>query len=118
MLFVLAGLQNVPGEIYEACEVDGIPKKDVFFHITIPILKKTLLFILVSDTAANFMLFIPIFMVTRGGPDSSTNVLMYQAYKTAMLNGDAGHGMAMIVFLMLILVGVIALQFKFMREDN
>lgn len=116
MLFILAGLKNIPREIYEACDVEGIGPVASFFHITLPLLAKTILFVFVTDTAANFMLFIPIFMITKGGPDSSTNVLMHEAYRTAMLQGDMGHGMAMIVFLMLMLMVVVAIQFKVMGE--
>jgi multiple sugar transport system permease protein len=116
MLFVLAGLKNIPKEIYEACQVEGVGTIPAFFHITLPLLSRTLLFIFVTDTAANFMLFIPVFMITKGGPDSSTNVLMHEAYKTAMLQGDVGHGMAMIAFLMFMLIGIIAIQFKTFGE--
>lgn len=112
MIFVLAGLKNIPKEIYEACKVEGVGSIAAFFYITLPLLFRTLLFIFVTDTATNFMLFIPVFMITKGGPDSSTNVLMHEAYRTTMLQGDVGHGMAMIVFLIFMLVGVIAIQFK------
>ena len=112
MLFILAGLKNIPKEMYEACQVEGVGTIATFFYITLPLLFRTLLFVFVTDTAANFMLFIPVFMITKGGPGSSTNVLMHEAYRTAMLHGDMGHGMAMIVFLMVMLIGIIAVQFK------
>jgi ABC-type sugar transport system permease subunit len=118
MLFILAGLKNIPKEIYEAAEVEGAGNVASFLFITLPMLSKTILFVLVSDICANFMLFIPIFMITHGGPDSTTNVLMYQAYRTSMLNGDMGHGMAMIVFLMVLLSIVIAFQFKMFKERD
>ncbi len=118
MLFVLAGLKNIPKEIYEAAEVEGVGSISSFLFITLPMLSKTILFILVSDISANFMLFIPIFMITHGGPDSSTNVLMYQAYRTSMINGDMGHGMAMIVFLMILLSIVISSQFKLFKGNE
>jgi len=118
MLFVLAGLKNIPKEIYEAAEVEGVGSISSFLFITLPMLSKTLLFILVSDICSNFMLFIPIFMITHGGPDSSTNVLMYQAYRTSMINGDMGHGMAMIVSLMILLSIVIAAQFKLFKDNE
>jgi multiple sugar transport system permease protein len=118
MLFVLAGLKNISKDIYEACYVEGVGKIATFFYITLPLLLRTILFIFVTDTVANFMLFIPVFMITHGGPDSSTNVLMHEAYKTAMLQGNKGHGMAMIVLLMMMLISVIALQFKFFKERD
>ncbi|MCD6342967.1 MAG: sugar ABC transporter permease, partial [Spirochaetaceae bacterium] len=118
MIFILAGLKNIPREIYEACEVEGVGPINTFFFITLPLLMRTILFVLVTDTAANFMLFVPVFMITKGGPDSSTAVLMYEAYKTVMLQGNRGHGMAMIVFLMIMLITVIVFQFRFIRERD
>ena len=118
MLFVLAGLKNISKEIYEACMVEGVGAIKTFIFITLPLLKKTLLFIFVTDTAANFMLFIPVFMLTHGGPDDSTNVLMYDAYQKAMLQGNKGHGMAVNVFLMLMLITVLAVQFKLSKEND
>lgn len=118
MIFILAGLKNIPRDIYEACEVDGVGPVNTFFFITLPLLIKTILFVLVTDTAANFMFFIPVFMITKGGPDSSTAVLMYEAYKTSMLQGNRGHGMAMIVSLMIMLIAVIVLQFRFIKDRD
>jgi len=118
MIFILVGLKNISKEIYEACQMDGVGSVRTFVSITLPLLKKTLLFVFVADTAANFMLFIPIYMLTHGGPNNSTKVLMYDAYQKVMLQGNTGHGMAVNVILMFILVIVIALQFNFGREKE
>jgi multiple sugar transport system permease protein len=118
MIFILVGLKNISKEIYEACQVDGVGSINTFIYITLPLLKKTLLFVFVADTAANFMLFIPMYMLTRGGPNNSTRVLMYEAYQKVMLQGNTGHGMAVNAVLMFILVMVIAMQFNFSREKE
>lgn len=118
MIYLHAGLQNIPIEIYEASKIDGSGSIRTFFSITLPLSMKTLLFVLVTDTAINFMLFIPVFMITRGGPDSTTNVLMYEAYRTIFIHGNMGHGMAMIVFLLLMLIIVLLLQFQFANKKE
>lgn len=118
MIFILAGIKNIPEDLYEACKVEGAGPITTFFRITLPLLAKTILFVLVTDTAANFMLFIPVFMLTRGGPDNSTNVLMYEAYKTTFVQGDMGHGMAMVVFLLAMLICVLLFQFSFLRDEE
>ena len=80
--------------------------------ITIPLLRPTLLFVLVADVSINFLLFAPIFMLTQGGPADSTNVLMYEAYKSGFIFGDMGRAMAIIVVVVAILLVIVALQFK------
>ncbi len=118
MIFIIAGLQNIPDDIYEASRLEGAGPFRTFFSLTLPLLSKTILFVLVTDTAANFMMFIPVFMLTRGGPDNSTNVLMYEAYKTTFMQGDMGHGMAMVAFLLAMLICVLIFQFIFLRDKD
>ncbi|KFL32826.1 hypothetical protein JP75_01390 [Devosia riboflavina] len=112
MIFIIGGLQTISPEIYDAARLDGVKPWQRLIFITIPLLRPTLLFVLVADVSINFLLFAPIFMLTQGGPADSTNVLMYEAYKSGFIFGDMGRAMAIIVVVVAILLIIVAAQFK------
>jgi multiple sugar transport system permease protein len=117
MIFIWAGLQNIPRELFEAATIDGADRFRRFLRITLPLLRRPLLFVLVTDTAVNFLLFVPMFLLTRGGPSYSTNVLMYEAYKSGFIYGDMGRALALVVILLLLVVATVMVQFRlFSRE--
>jgi multiple sugar transport system permease protein len=112
MIFIIGGLQTIAPEIYDAARIDGVKPWQRLIFITIPLLRPTLLFVLVADVTINFLLFAPIFMLTQGGPADSTNVLMYEAYKSGFIFGDMGRAMAIIVVVVAILLVIVGLQFR------
>jgi multiple sugar transport system permease protein len=118
MIFIIGGLQNIAPEIYEAAKLDGAGAWQRFFKITLPLMKPTLLFVLVADISINFLLFAPIFMLTEGGPNDSTNVLMYEAYKSGFVFGDMGRAMAIIVVLVAILLVTVVIQFRLLSPKK
>jgi len=59
MIFFLVGLQEIPNELYESAKIDGSNNWNAFWKITLPLLKRTILFVTVADTSANFLLFVP-----------------------------------------------------------
>ncbi len=111
MIFIIGGLQNISPEIHEAARLEGASAWQRLWLITLPLLKPTLLFVLVADVTINFLLFAPVFMLTNGGPRGSTNVLMYEAYKSGFVFGDMGRAMAIVVILVALLLIIVALQF-------
>lgn len=116
MIFIIGGLQTISPEIYDAARIDGVKPWQRLLFITIPLLRPTLLFVLVADVTINFLLFAPIFMLTQGGPADSTNVLMYEAYKSGFIFGDMGRAMAIIVVVVAILLVIVGLQFKLLSK--
>lgn len=116
MIFIIGGLQNISTEVYDAARIDGAVAWQRLIYITVPLLRPTLLFVLVADVSINFLLFAPIFMLTQGGPADSTNVLMYEAYKSGFIFGDMGRAMAIIVVVVAILLVVVGLQFKLLSD--
>lgn len=116
MIFIIGGLQTIAPEIYDAARIDGVKPWQRLVFITIPLLRPTLLFVLVADVTINFLLFAPIFMLTQGGPADSTNVLMYEAYKSGFIFGDMGRAMAIIVVVVAILLVIVGLQFKLLSN--
>lgn len=118
MLFLIAGLRDINPDMYEAAHIDAASAVQTFFRITIPLLKRPLLFVLVADTVANFVLFVPIQLLTNGGPQSSTTLLMFDAYQTTYSYGSANQGAAEIVILSVIMLIIVGVQFSLLREDS
>jgi len=118
MLFLIAGIEAIPKEYYEAAKIDRAGPIRTFFSITVPQLKRPLLFVLVACTVANFVLFVPIQLITNGGPQSSTTLLMFDAYRTTFGYGSRNLGAAEVVILTSIMLLFVALQFFLLREDR
>jgi len=118
MLFLISGLEAIPEEIYEAARLDRSGPIRTFFFITVPLLRRPLLFVLVADTVANFVLFVPVQLLTQGGPQHSTNLLMYDAYETTYTFGSVNTGAAEIVVLTTIMLAFVLLQFRLLREPK
>lgn len=118
MLFLISGIETIPEEYYEAARLDRAGPIRTFFQITLPMLKRPLLFVLVADTVANFVLFVPVQMLTGGGPESSTTMLMFDAYRTTYTYSDKNLGAAQVIVLTLIMLAFVAAQFALLREDK
>ncbi|HRE27634.1 MAG TPA: sugar ABC transporter permease [Anaerolineales bacterium] len=114
-LFLLAGLQGISPQIYEAAAIDGAGGVSRLRFITLPLLRRSIGFVLIADTISNFLLFAPVLLLTEGGPQLSTNLVMFEAYRRGLVYGD--FGMAAIVSLQLILiVSIVLAQFYLFRE--
>jgi multiple sugar transport system permease protein len=118
MLFLIAGLQAIPDELYEAARVDQAGPVRTFFSITLPLLRRPLLFVLVADTVANFVLFVPVQLLTQGGPQGSTTLLMFDAWRTTYGYGSRNLGAAEVVILTAIMLVFVLLQFRLLREEG
>lgn len=118
MMFFLAGLKGIDQSLYEAAIVDGAGFFSRLFKITIPLLKKTTLFITVANTSINLLLFAPMRLITNGGPNGSTSVLMYEAYRQAFKYGNYEKGSAVTSVLVILILIVVFLQFRLMNEKE
>ncbi|MDR1418911.1 MAG: sugar ABC transporter permease [Treponema sp.] len=118
MMFLLAGLKNIDSAIYESARIDGANWLVTVTRITVPMIKKVVLFVLVANTTANVLLFVPMQMITMGGPEGSTNVLMYEAYKSAFRFADRPRSAVMVTVLLLIIVIVCVVQFRLLNEKD
>lgn len=105
-LLLLAGLQVIPEELYEAARVDGAGPWTSFWRITLPLLKPALLVALVFRTLDAFRVFDLIFVMTGGGPGNSTETLTLYGYKTLMRYLDFGHGSAITVIVFLCVLAI------------
>jgi len=118
MMFLLAGLKNIDAEIYESAKIDGAGWLKTTFQITLPLIKKVLLFVFIANTTSNLLLFIPMQVITGGGPQGSTNVLMYEAYKSAFKYGDRARSSAIVTILLILIVAACAVQALMLREKE
>lgn len=117
MMFFLAGLKNIDVSIYESAKIDGAGFFTTLFRITIPLLRRVALFVLVANTTANVLLFVPMQLVTNGGPQGSTNVLMYEAYKAAFKFADRPRS-SVIVTVLLVIIGLVCIGQFYLLRDN
>lgn len=115
-VFLLAGLQEVPQVLYEAASIDGAGKWDRFRDVTFPLMKRPLTFVTVADTVANFLLFAPMYILTKGGPENSTNVLMEESFNSAFVYSDPGRASAIVILLLILILLIIGLQFRLLRS--
>lgn len=115
-LFFLAGLQGIPASVIEAARIDGANRRQLFIQVTLPLLRGVLIFVLVADTVANFLLFAPVLLLTEGGPQLSTNLIMYETYRRGFVYGDLGASAAMLWVMLLLVFAVIGLEFFLLRE--
>ncbi|MEM3433533.1 MAG: sugar ABC transporter permease [Candidatus Methanomethyliaceae archaeon] len=114
MVFI-AGLNNIPVSLYEASTVDGANALQRFFYITIPLLKRVIAFVAVSDTTINFLTFAPVYVMTNGGPRNATNLLAFYAYRSAFTYNDMGYASAISVVLVLLTAVVVGAEFRLLR---
>ncbi len=111
MIFYLAALQSLPKELYEAAEIEGTSNWSCFWKITFPLLMPTTFFITINALIEAFRFVDPIFVLTKGGPDNATNLLLYYIYEAAFSFLDHSYAAALTVVLILILVVLSIIQF-------
>lgn len=118
MMFLIAGLNDIPTSYYEAASLDGASWWRQTWSITLPLLRRPLAFVLVADTVSNFLVFAPVQILTKGGPNGSTNLLMHDLYTRAFTFGDINKAQAEVVILVLITVAIVALQFRLLKTED
>lgn len=109
----LAGLENIPGEYYEAAKLDGARRWSVFRHVTWPLLSPTTYYVLIMSTITSFQTFALVYVMTPppgGGPLGTTNLLVFYLYQKAFDRFDIGYASAISVFLFVVLLGLTILQ--------
>jgi sn-glycerol 3-phosphate transport system permease protein len=114
-IIISAGLQSLPDELYEAARVDGVSRWGQFRHITLPLLSPTLLFAGVVLTLSAFQSFGQIDLLTGGGPDNATNVVVYSIYRETQ-GGDYGLAAAQATILFVILIVLTLAQFRVLEK--
>lgn len=118
MIILLAGLQQIPPELYEAATLDRANAWQQSRNVTIPGLRNTLIFVVIVTTIFSFRLFDQVYIMTRGGPENSTSTVMYQAVTSAFVENNVGRGAAMTVVFVLVIVVITIVQQRVLRQDR
>ncbi|HHA7803289.1 TPA: carbohydrate ABC transporter permease [Streptococcus pneumoniae] len=118
MLLFLGGMQNIPQDVYEAAELDGFSKWAQFRYITMPLLKPTALFVLLTTLISAFKLIVQPMVMTQGGPLNSTITMVYYIYQQGFTDRLVGYSSS-IALVFTTLIGMISLvQRRVLKEDD
>ena len=115
MIIFLAGLGQIDPELYEAARVDGAGGSRSFWHITLPGLRPSLLFIIVTHLIGSLQIFGLIFIMTRGGPYGSTRVMVQYIYENGFEYYKMGYAAALSFLLMIVVLLATLLQFTILK---
>ena len=110
VIIYLAGLQNIPQHLYEAAQIDGANRWQLFRNVTFPLLTPTTFLILVMAVINSFQAFTEFHVMTQGGPLGSTTVIVYYLYQQAFQQFNMGYGSALAIVLFLIILGLTLIQ--------
>lgn len=116
MIFYLAALQGISPELFQAATLEGASKWTVFRRVTFPLLMPTTLFILVNAILNAFKLVDHIFILTKGGPNNATNLLLYYIYENAFSFFDTAYAAGLTVILLASLILLAIVQFGFFER--
>ncbi len=101
-LVIFAALQSLPEYVFEAGRMDGLTEREIFWRITLPLLRPAILVVLIIRAIDAFRMIELVFMMTKGGPGGSTEVLPWYIYTTGFLSLDLGYAGAMAVVMIII----------------
>ncbi|MBI5960815.1 MAG: sugar ABC transporter permease [Chloroflexi bacterium] len=111
MLIFIAGLQGIPDHLFEAAKIDGANGWQIFSHITVPLLRPTILFVTVTGVIAQFQAFGQPYIITNGGPGRASYTVIYYLYQMAWVAFRMGYGAAVAVTIAIIIAAITAVQF-------
>ena len=117
MVIFLAGLQGIPQALYEAAQIDGGNTWQQFRHVTIPQLRNTTIFVIISTTILAFRLFTQVDVMTKGGPQDATVTVVYHAVDTGFRQQKIGYGSAVTVLFFIIVVTIALIQRALLKSD-
>jgi multiple sugar transport system permease protein len=115
MIIFVAGLKGIPEMFYDAAAIDGASPMQRFLYITLPLLKPVTLFVIVTQTISAFQVFVPIFVMTQGGPFFATNAIVYYIYQNGFAYNDMGYASALSFFVLALLVAISYFQFRLLK---
>jgi len=113
MVLVLAGMESIPKDLYESARLCGATRWQQFWRITLPLLRPTLVFILVLNSIKSFQVFVEIYVMTKGGPLGATNTLVYELYHQAFEQTDMmgqASALAYVVFVILLVMSFVQMR--------
>lgn len=116
VIIFLSGLATINQELLESSKIDGANFFQTFKNITIPLLSSTIFFVIVITSISSFQAFDLIYMMTQGGPENSTNVMVYSIYKYAFQYFEVGKASAVAYILFTIIFFLVLVQWKLRKK--
>lgn len=117
MVIFLAGLTEIPNHFYEAARIDGANKWQQFRHVTVPLLRNTLVFVTVLTIIGSFQVFTSVYIMTQGGPERSTQVIAYTIFVNAFaIAGQMGYASALAWLLFAVVFVFVFIEMKVFRS--
>jgi multiple sugar transport system permease protein len=117
-LFLVSGLKQIPPSLTGAAAVDGAGYWRNLVSIRLPLMRRPLAFVLVADTVVNLLLFAPVQILTRGGPQGSTNLVMFDVFRTAFILNDKALASAETLLLIVVVLLIVAFQFRLLGGSD
>lgn len=112
MILFVAGILNIPTSLYEAAELDGAGRGQQFWRITLPLLAPTTLFVGITGMIGAMQVFTPVYMMTKGGPEATTDVVGYSIYSAAWERFQIGEASAMSFVLFILILALSVVPFR------
>lgn len=113
MVLFLAGMETIPKDLYESAELSGASRWQQFVRITLPMLRPTMLFVVVINTIKSFQVFVEVYVMTKGGPLGATQTLVYEVYHQAFEQSDRmgyASALAYVIFVVLLLLSFVQMN--------
>lgn len=109
MIIFISGFSSINNQVYEASKIDGANPIKTFFYITLPLMSPTIFFVILITTISSFQVFDLIYLMTQGGPENSTNILVYWLYKNAFefFNIGKASAIAYVLFTLILILTII-----------
>ncbi len=117
VILLTAAMGGIPKDMYEAARLDGAGALSEFFRVTLPLLRPTLLYVIVTQTIHSFQLFTPVYVMTKGGPYFATNSLVYYMYELAFNRFEFGRASAVALILFVILIIASLVYYRLLRTE-
>lgn len=118
MILFIAGLKAIQTDYYESARIDGAKKLQEFWHITLPLIRPTMLLVLVMNAIGSFQVFGPVFLMTQGGPGRATESVVTLMYNTAFGYQKFSYAGAMSILLFFVIMAVTLLQMLLMKRGG
>ncbi len=115
---LLAGLQGIPQELYEAAAADGAGAWQRFRHVTLPQLRNPLVFVVLVTSILSFRVFDQVRIMTQGGPNDASTTVIYEAIRAAFDRADVARGAAMTVVFFVIVLAITLIQRRLLRQER
>lgn len=118
MIIFLAGLQDIPDQLYEVSDIDGASRWQKFRFVTLPMLRNTTIFVVISTSILAFKLFKQVWVMTQGGPQEATMTAIVMMYRQGFQRGNIGYSSAIAVIFFVIVLLVSLVQRSVVKEER